>query len=140
MKKLLIILALSLIVGRATAPPANKELIIFEAEQIKPFERMLIAFEFVESNFNTEVINSLGYGGILQIGQEMIDEVNRICKITNNPSRFVLSDRLNKEKSEEIWYIVQEYWNPHFDIKKACKIWNPLASEKYYLKIKKAIS
>ena len=90
---------------------------------------MLHSFIKVESNFNDTVINSLGYGGCLQIGQEMVDEVNRICKKEGNPSRYVLKDRLNRGKSIEMWYIVQNYWNPLYDLKRAAKIWNPLASK-----------
>ena len=109
---------------------------IQEVGLIKPFDPMLHSFIKVESNFNDTVINRLGYGGCLQIGQEMVDEVNRICKKEGNPSRYVLEDRLNRGKSIEMWYIVQNYWNPLYDLKRATKIWNPLASKRYYNKIK----
>ena len=122
-----------------TAPPAPVMLPVMMMTPIKPFEKMINSFMKVESNFDTDTINRLGYGGILQIGQEMTDEVNRICEITGNPARFTLNDRLDSTKSVREWYIYQNYHNPSYDLKKACKGWNPLASSKYYLKIKKGM-
>ena len=131
---LLTILILSIFTV-CSAPDTNV-LYIQEAEIIKPFDPMLHSFIKIESNFNDTVINWLGYGGCLQIGQEMVDEVNRICIKDGNPKRYVLDDRLNRELSIEMWYIVQEYRNPTYDLKLAAKIWNPLSSIRYYNKIK----
>ena len=100
---------------------------------------MLYAFMKVESDFDTDTINKLGYGGILQIGQEMTDEVNRILKLNGFPAKFTLSDRLDSLKSVQEWYIVQHYRNASYDLKRACKIWNPKANKKYYLKIQKVL-
>ncbi len=124
--------------GTLTAPPFIT-IYVEEADKIKVYDPMLYAFEKVESNFDTDTINRLGYGGILQIGQEMIDEVNRICKIRSINAKFALSDRLDSTKSVQVWYIVQTYWNPSYTLKNACRVWNPLASKKYYNKIKKLI-
>jgi len=120
--------------------PAEIFLPIPKAEPIRVFDPMLYSFQFVESSFDTDTVNSLGYGGILQIGQEMVDEANRICILTGNPACFVLDDRLDSTKSVQMWYIAQNYWNPKYELRKACKIWNPMASEKYYLKLKKMIN
>lgn len=136
MKKLLLIIFLCSLISKLSAPP-DRCLPIMKGESINPYDNLLHAFQFVESNFDTDTINSLGYGGILQIGQEMIDEANRICKITKNPVRFMLIDRIDSARSVRIWYIVNDYWNPSYDIEKACEIWNPLASENYYKKITK---
>ena len=119
--------------------PESKTAVIIEGEAITVYDPMLNAFQFVESSFDTDTINRLGYGGILQIGQEMTDEANRICKLTGNPARFMLSDRLDSTKSVQMWYIVQRYWNPKYSVKTACKIWNPLASNRYFLKVQKAM-
>jgi hypothetical protein len=136
MKTLLIIFLL--IFSVPAFAPGSGEAVIFRDEAIY-FDRMLYSFQAVESNFDTKVINSLGYGGILQIGQEMINEANRICKLTGNPAEFTLIDRLDSTKSVQIWYIVQNYWNPSYDLMRACKVWNPLASKEYYQKIKQLI-
>ena len=134
MKNLLLLL---LFIPLKLLAPAEREITIPKVEGINPYTGMLNAFQFVESSFDTDTINSLGYGGILQIGQEMIDEANRICKLTKNPARFVLIDRVDSTKSVQIWYIVNDYWNPSYDLKIACKVWNPLASNNYYKKIVK---
>jgi len=133
--KMIITLILSLFSVVLTAPSLN-EVVICKPEQIKVFDNMLNAFMKVESNFDTDTINSLGYGGILQIGQEMINEANRICRIRQICESFTLDDRLDSTKSVRVWYIVQSYWNPSYGLKKACKVWNPLASNRYYTKIK----
>lgn len=116
--------------------PDNQGLIIIRSEPVKVFDPMLYAFQKVESNFDTDTINRLGYGGILQIGQEMIDEANRICRIEGINQSFTLTDRLDSTKSVQVWYIVQNYWNPYYTLRKACHVWNPLASVRYYQKIK----
>ena len=116
--------------------PGAKCFYIERQKEIKLFDPILYAFQAIESNFDTDTINRLGYGGILQIGQEMIDEVNRIYKMKGIIKSCTLTDRLDSTKSVQMWYIVQNYWNPSYEIKKACKVWNPLASIKYYNKIK----
>ena len=135
MKLIIIIILFSL---KAFAPSENV-IYIQVGESIRPHDKMLYAFQKTESNFNETVINWLGYGGMLQIGQEMTDEANRICEITGNPKRFVLDDRLDSLKSTQIFFIVQDYWNPSYDLKRACMLWNPLASVNYYNKIHKEI-
>lgn len=120
-----------------TAPPV-KELPIAEGKGIF-FDPMLIAFMQVESNFDTDTINRLGYGGILQIGSEMVEEANRISRIKGINQSFTLTDRLDSTKSVQMWYIVQNYWNESYALKRACIVWNPLASINYYRKIKKLI-
>lgn len=122
-----------------TAPPYPC-ISILAPEEIRVFDAKLYAFQSVESNFDTDVVNYLGYTGILQEGPEMIAEANRICRITDNPKTFSFPESaLDSLESVQIWYIVQGYWNPEYSLSKACKIWNPLASNNYYLKIKKTI-
>lgn len=118
--------------------PGFTRLNILDNEPIRIFDPVLFAFQKVESNFDTDVVNSLGYTGILQEGSEMIAEANRICELTNNPARFEFpAAALDSLQSVQIWYIVQDYWNPGYSIKKAAKIWNPKASKRYYGKLRK---
>jgi len=139
MKRMTTILILSLFFSVLTAPP-DQVVYIVAPERIIVFDPMLYAFQKIESNFDCEVVNHLGYTGILQEGPEMIAEANRICKLTGNPKRFTFpAAALDSVKSVQVWYIVQDYWNPKYQLKKACKIWNPLASINYYKKIKKAL-
>jgi hypothetical protein len=135
MKRMSIILILSLFSACLTAPPYVCGY-IFQSEGIKVFDPILYAFQKVESNFDTDVVNSLGYTGILQEGQEMINEANRINEITGNPKRFTFPESaLDSLESVQVWYVVQRWHNPKYQIKRACHVWNPLASKKYYDKI-----
>jgi hypothetical protein len=81
------------------------------------------------------VINSLGYAGILQEGQQIIDDANRINELNGNPYRFELKDRLNQRKAVWIFYTIQQYYNPKYHIKKQCEIWNYLGGEIYYKRV-----
>jgi hypothetical protein len=97
------------------------------------------AFMEVESHFNPKAVGKLDDLGILQERPIMVREANRICKLTGDPRRFNLSDRLDSAKSVEIWYIVQGFWNPDYDLEKAAKIWNPTAGADYLQKIRRAL-
>jgi hypothetical protein len=138
MKKMTITIILILLFLILKAPE-RRCLWIERTEPITTFDPMLYAFEKVESDFVCDTINQLGYGGILQIGQEMIDEVNKLCIKHKIPCQFTLDDRLDRKKSEHIWRIVQYYHNRKYDLQKACLIWNPKANAKYYMRIKKAM-
>jgi hypothetical protein len=135
--KLILIIILCLLSLRLIAPSA-KELIIERIQPLKPYDKMVIAFMQVESNFNPLAKGKLDDTGILQIRQIAIDEANRINEITGNEVRYVFIDALDSLKSVNIWYIVQGYWNPSFDIRKATEVWNPGSGELYYNKIKEA--
>lgn len=135
MKTILILILLCFSLS-LSAPP-DKRLTIPEGVVITPYDKVLNAFMFVESNYRTDVVNSLGYTGILQIGQEMTDEANRINELSSNPVRFSFPGcALDSLQSVQIWYTVQSYWNKSYSVKRACKVWNPEASNKYYAKIK----
>jgi len=139
MRRLLLLLCFAILPLVATCP-AGGIIYIAESEPIRIFDPMLWAFQKVESNFDSDVINWLGYAGILQEGQEMIDEANRICEIKNMPFFFTYSESaLNPNEAIQIWYIVMEHRNPEYQLKSASKIWNPLASQRYYKKTKEAL-
>lgn len=136
MKKIIFILLLSLTTIQLPAPGLN-EIPIAEPEVIYEFDPTLHSFKFIESSLRTDIVNRLGYTGILQIGPEMVAEANRICDKLEIPLHFTMADALSEKKSTQMWYIVQNYWNPDYNLKRACHIWNPLASTNYYNKIKK---
>jgi hypothetical protein len=136
----MIIITLFLTMFQAICAPPLREAVICQPEEIKVFDPILYAFQSVESSFRPDVINHLGYAGILQEGPEMIAEANRICKLKGRPERFTYpKSALDPMQAVKIWYIVQGYWNQSYDVKRACKIWNPLGSKKYYLKIRKEL-
>ena len=135
--KLIFTLLLIFLTIQLFAPEA-KNIFIEKSDKIK-YDPILFAFEKVESNFNTSIINRLGYSGLLQIGPEMIKDVNRICRKQRIIQSFTLTDTLDSTKSVSIWYIIQNYYNRSYSVKIACKVWNPTASKKYYQKIKKEL-
>lgn len=136
MQKMMLTILFTILSLRLTAPPDTR-LVITEGEAVKVYDPMLNAFMFVESSFDTDTVNKLGYTGILQIGQEMTDEANRINEMSGSPLRFNFPGcALDSLQSVQIWYTVQSYWNKSYSVKRACKVWNPEASNKYYAKIK----
>jgi hypothetical protein len=133
------LLTLFLTISLRCIAPVYPVLYIPVAEKIYKSDPMLYAFMYVESNFDKDTVNSCNAGGILQIRPEMIEEANRILKLRKVALKYVLDDRLDSAKSVQIWYIVQGYWNRSYNLKRAAKIWNPLANKYYYLRINKVM-
>jgi hypothetical protein len=67
---------------------------------------------WVESKGNATARSKDGSLGIVQILPVMVKEVNRICKIKNIDKHFTLQDRLNPDKSEQMFWIYQNFYNP----------------------------
>ena len=70
---------------------------------------------WVESKGNATARSKDGSLGIVQILPVMVKEVNRICKMKGYDKTFTLQDRLNPEKSEEMFWIFQNFYNPNID-------------------------
>lgn len=87
------------------------------------WEALLEAISFVESRHNPKAKNGI-YVGCLQIGPLMVKECNAILKKQNNPKRFTLNDRYNKEKSYEMFRLFQSKYNPSGNVEKAIRMWN----------------
>jgi len=107
--------------------PTSKAITIFEAQPLyihNMQDPILRAFVMQESGFKENVVNPVsGARGVLQILPVMIKEVNRICKKLCIDKHYTWKDAFNAQKSIEIWYIVQNYHNPSYDLQKACRIW-----------------
>jgi hypothetical protein len=123
MKENLLIIALFLLSFTVKAPEGLQYFILLELLPLHPYniqDPLLLSFVKVESDFKEDAVNEVsGARGILQILPCMIDEVNRILKL----NKYTWDDAFNAFKSMEIWYIIQQYHNPEYDIEKACKIW-----------------
>lgn len=128
------LLILTLLFSLQLLAPKREVLYIERTEPIYIYnvdDPLLRAIMRLESNYDPLIINLVsGAGGLLQIMQPMIEEVNRICKIWHELfpddiplEQFVLSDSFDPIKSIRIWYIVQDYLNPEYDINLACQIW-----------------
>lgn len=110
--------------------------------QKQDFNRLVTAIATVESNLNEKVVSGdcVGY---LQIRPVLVKECNNILKQRKSDKRFKNSDRLSKEKSIEMFHLIQEKYNPTYDVKRAICIWNAgphskRIPKKYLAKVMKA--
>lgn len=126
-----------------TAPP-NNTVMIFEAENIRPYEPVMNATGKIESNFDPFAIGDKDLStwsyGIYQIRQSRLDDYFRQTGI-----RYSLTDMFDVEKSKKVFlfYASQYHYN---DIESISRSWNggprwreKKSTIKYYKKILKAI-
>lgn len=111
----------------AEAPP-DPCLYIEEGVALHPFgitDHQLLAVVWLESRFEERAVNRItGARGILQITPKMIKEVNKILqRYEIRWLRYSWKDAWDPLKSIDIWYLVQTYRNPDYDLKKACQVW-----------------
>ena len=92
-----------------------------------------MAIIMVESRGNDHAIGAMNDLGCLQITPILIKEANRIL----GKQKYRLNDAFNREKSIEIFNVVQGYWNPNKDKHLSLKIWNPRAPITYHKKVEK---
>ena len=90
-------------------------------------ELMLQAIITVESNGKLDAYNKREQAvGILQIRPIMLKHANKIIGY----EKYSLEDRWSKDKSIEIFWIVQESHNPTMSLDQACHIWNAGIADK----------
>ena len=77
----------------------------------------------VESGGNVNARNG-NCLGVLQMMPVCVKAVNAVCKENGNGKRFSLNDRRSREKSIEMFKILQDKYNPTHDFRKACNLWN----------------
>ena len=80
------------------------------------------AIIMVESRGNCNARNGI-YCGPLQIAPCLVNEVNNILKRRNSTKRYSLNDRFSKEKSKEMFVIIQSYYNPSNNVERAIRMW-----------------
>lgn len=85
--------------------------------------RLITAVATVESKLNEKAV-SVDCVGYLQIRPVLVKECNSILKKKKSSKRYSLKDRYNKEKSIEMFYLIQENFNPSYNIERALWIWN----------------
>lgn len=96
----------------------------------------------VESNYNPNAINGK-HVGYLQISPILVEECNRILKLRKSSTRYSLKDRYSKDKSIEMFILIQSFYNPENDVEKAIRLWNGgprysiRCTQKYYEKVLK---
>jgi hypothetical protein len=106
---------------------------------------LIRAIATVESNNNPKAIGKGGSVGLLQITPILVRECNDILKKKGVKKCFTLKDRLDPNKSKEMFILIQEKYNPSCNIEKAIRIWNGgpkysvKATQKYFNKVKKVL-
>lgn len=86
--------------------------------------RVINAIAIVESNNNPRAVGGGGSVGLLQITPVLVKDVNKILAQQKSSKRYTLADRLNPDKSKEMFVIIQEHYNPSHNVEKAIRLWN----------------
>ena len=85
----------------------------------------LIAMIMVESRGNDSAYSKKEEAvGCLQIRPIMVREVNRILEIQKSDLRYTLDDRWSREKSIEMFHIVNGYHNKNSTYEEIARAWN----------------
>ena len=79
----------------------------------------------VESSGNEKAVSKDGKCvGAMQIQKIVVDDCNEYLKLKKSTKRFTYDDRYDREKSIEMFYLIQERYNKTNDIEKGIRIWN----------------
>lgn len=113
-----------------TEPVVEEECI---ENTIDPWDLFVEAVIWRESRGNTNAIGDGGKAvGVLQIHPIMVREANRIIALNGGDREaYAYDDRYDREKSIEIFKIVQDYHNKEHDLVKALDIWNKNHPDSY---------
>jgi hypothetical protein len=117
-------------------------------------EVLISSIAWVESTNNPNARSKDGSVGIVQIKPVMVKEVNRICKMKGIDKAYSLTDRLSVQKSKDMFWIYQDFYNPDVkwddlskkDLEVMARKWNggpngdkKKATQKYWRKVSKRI-
>lgn len=87
---------------------------------LKKWGPVINAIATLESRKNSNVVSRCGnYVGYLQISKVLVNECNMIL----GEKRYAYNDRLNKDKSIEMFIVIQNQHNPEGSIEKAIRLW-----------------
>lgn len=90
--------------------------------QKQDLSRLITAIAKVESGLNEKAV-SRDCVGYLQIRPCLVQECNNTLEKQKSTKRYTLNDRFSKVKSIEMFYIIQDKFNPTYDIERAICIW-----------------
>jgi hypothetical protein len=158
MKKVMILLIVPVFIGSTNPAPLEvcyeETITKLEPKDIPVVisERDLVsALIYVESRGNDSAIGDRHIVGgeavgALQIRPIMVREVNRILKIQKSNKRFKLSDRFNRNKTIEMFYVWKNFHHKDSDFETIARNWNggPKGyknprTEKYWNKVQKEL-
>ena len=106
------------------------EVLVVEPKFVKPtytlnIEPLIQAMILVESEGNDSAYHKREKAaGCLQIRPIMVREVNRILGIQKSKLEYTLEDRWNREKSIEMFHIVNGYHNKNSTYEEIARAWN----------------
>ena len=106
------------------------EVVLVEPVFVKPtytldVEPLIQAMIMVESEGNDSAYHKgEKAAGCLQIRPIMVREVNRILKIQKSELEYTLEDRWSREKSIEMFHIVNSYHNKNSTYEEIARAWN----------------
>jgi len=113
-----------------TIEPTKIEVKVVEPTFVKPIytldvEPLIQAMIMVESEGNDSAYHKGEKAvGCLQIRPIMVREVNRILKIQKSDLEYTLEDRWSREKSIEMFHIVNGYHNKNANYEEIARAWN----------------
>lgn len=114
-----------------TVNNSNREKLTTTNVEKNNMEKLIKAIIRVESNGNIAAVSSDGECvGILQIKKIVVDDCNEYLKMKGVDKKFTYNDRLSKEKSIEMFYLIQERYKnfkrfkSKSDIEHAIRLWN----------------
>ena len=103
--------------------------------------RVINAVAQVESGGSTKVVNPSGCDGLLQITKICVRQCNIWLEQDKSKKRYTYADRLDPEKSKEMFILTQKHLNPKNDIEHAIRLWKggphykKASTEGYYKKV-----
>ncbi|MBO6262086.1 MAG: lytic transglycosylase domain-containing protein [Bacilli bacterium] len=106
------------------------------------WNKVINAIAMVESKGNASA-KSKDCVGLLQIRPVLVNDCNEYLKLKKSNKRYTLKDRLNPNKSKEMFILYQKRYNPTNNIEKAIRLWNggcgysKAKTENYYRKVMK---
>lgn len=159
MKKTLILLAAPLLTSNPAIENTYEErieqsIVELDRKELSPIiedEHLVSALILVESRGNDSAIGDRHIVGgeavgALQIRPIMVREVNRILKIQKSNKRFKLSDRFDRNKTIEMFYVWKNFHHKDSDFETIARNWNggPKGyknprTEKYWNKVQKEL-
>ena len=112
------VLTLAIIVSFTTTLLALKPATI---DLNKKWGNVIEAIEQVESEGKEDAVSRNGrYVGCLQISEILV----RQCNLIVGYDKYTYDDRLDREKSHEMFIVYQEYYNKDGNMELAIRLWN----------------
>lgn len=102
-------------------------------DKLKPTDWQIFtqAIAWQESRWIDNAVGSANDLGYLQITPIYVKEVNRLLAKRKSDVRYSLEDRLDRQKSIEMFNIMQDHYNPKHDKALAIALHNPKAGKSY---------